>query len=379
MNIAFYAPMKPPNHPSPSGDRHMARLLMQALKLAGHAVSLATVFRSYDRGDVERQLRIQAVGEKIANRLIAKFRKLPPEQRPHAWFTYHLYHKAPDWIGPRVAKALSIPYLVAEASFAPKQAGGVWDLGHRSAQAAIGQADLVLSLNPDDEGCVVPFLKPTAQHSLLPAFIDTDQYGSAPNHTRQVLAARHAVSQATPWLLTTAMMRRDQKQQSYEVLAAALATLQDRPWHLFVAGSGPAQATIQDLFGEVENRVTWLGFQDPSDLKDLYAAADIFVWPAIKEAFGMVFLEAQSSGLPVIAGASAGVASIVQHNRTGLLTPQGDAGAFAKATACLLDDAKLRTQMSAHACSDMTAKHGLDQAAHILQSHLQNIVPQVAA
>ena len=38
MRIAFYAPMKPPNHPVPSGDRTMARLMMAALELAGHEV-----------------------------------------------------------------------------------------------------------------------------------------------------------------------------------------------------------------------------------------------------------------------------------------------------------------------------------------------------
>ena len=47
-----------------------------------------------------------------------------PAAAPELWFTYHLYHKAPDWLGPRIAGALGIPYVVAEASFAPKQAGG---------------------------------------------------------------------------------------------------------------------------------------------------------------------------------------------------------------------------------------------------------------
>ena len=47
MRIAFYAPMKPPTSPRPSGDRRMARLLMQALASRGHAVELAAVFRSW--------------------------------------------------------------------------------------------------------------------------------------------------------------------------------------------------------------------------------------------------------------------------------------------------------------------------------------------
>ena len=40
MRVAFYSPLKPPDHPVPSGDRRMARLLIQALELAGNEVEL---------------------------------------------------------------------------------------------------------------------------------------------------------------------------------------------------------------------------------------------------------------------------------------------------------------------------------------------------
>ena len=51
MRIAFYAPLKPPDHPIASGDRTVARMLLAALKLGGHDVGLASRFRSYDSGD----------------------------------------------------------------------------------------------------------------------------------------------------------------------------------------------------------------------------------------------------------------------------------------------------------------------------------------
>ena len=41
MRIAFYAPMKPPDHPLPSGDRRMARAFMDLLASLGHEVDLA--------------------------------------------------------------------------------------------------------------------------------------------------------------------------------------------------------------------------------------------------------------------------------------------------------------------------------------------------
>jgi len=120
MRVAFYAPLKPPDHPVASGDRTMARGLIAALKLAGHDVEVASDFRSYDDGDAERQKQLRDEGRKLAERYVRKGKR--SAVRPDLWFTYHLYHKAPDWVGPVVTKKLGVPYVVAEASYAPKQA-----------------------------------------------------------------------------------------------------------------------------------------------------------------------------------------------------------------------------------------------------------------
>ena len=98
-------------------------------------MAVASRFRSYDRGDAARQLRLRELGGKLAERLLRRFERGP--RRPDLWFTYHLYHKAPDWLGPQVSARLGIPYVLAEASFAPKQAGGPWDLGHRAVAEAV--------------------------------------------------------------------------------------------------------------------------------------------------------------------------------------------------------------------------------------------------
>src|SRR6202008_5084540 len=70
MRIAFYAPLKPPTHPVPSGDRRMARLLMAALARANHQVRLASRFRSREgEGDPGRQASLARIGEHTADRL----------------------------------------------------------------------------------------------------------------------------------------------------------------------------------------------------------------------------------------------------------------------------------------------------------------------
>ena len=67
MRIAFYAPLKSPTHNTPSGDRRVGRLLMDALRLGGHAVALASDFRSFEGGGNEtRQALIRDEGCAIA-------------------------------------------------------------------------------------------------------------------------------------------------------------------------------------------------------------------------------------------------------------------------------------------------------------------------
>jgi hypothetical protein len=110
LRVAFYAPLKPPDHPTPSGDRQVCRNLIRALQDAGHRVELASRLQSRDgRGDPARQSALRQQGDEEAARLVGGYRSRTREERPDLWFTYHLYYKAPDWIGPKVASALSIP------------------------------------------------------------------------------------------------------------------------------------------------------------------------------------------------------------------------------------------------------------------------------
>src|SRR5579863_8807506 len=198
MRLAFYAPLKPPTHPTPSGDRRMARLLVRALEEAGHQVELASEFRSREpAGDPARQSAIAAEAAREAERLIATYTALPPETRPKAWFTYHVYYKAPDWIGPQVAAALSIPYLVAETSLAPKRAGGPWAIGHEATLAAIGAAERLFVINPADRPCLAKAVGDPARLVDLPAFLDTGPYRQAaagPAAHRHQIAERHGIA-----------------------------------------------------------------------------------------------------------------------------------------------------------------------------------------
>ena len=375
MRIAFHAPMKPADHPWPSGDRLMARLLVSALEVAGHSVEQSSRFRSYDgAGDPARQRRIAAAGERVAARLLRRYRGRPPGERPRLWFTYHLYHKAPDWLGPRIAGDLGIPYVVAEASHAPKQRRGPWSQGYEAAGSAIAAADLIFGLNRADAECVLPLLSDPGRLVSLQPFIRVAPYAAAaanrPFHRDDLIRA-HGLDTGTPLPLTAAMMRPGDKLASYRVLGKALTGLTSRRWHLMVAGDGPARTDVEAALAPLGNRVSWLGERDAGTLAGIYAASDLYVWPAMGEAWGMAFLEAQAAGLPVVAGRAGGVADVVADGETGFLVAPGNPDVFAAAVAGLLDAPATRLALGAAARRRVARHHDIGAAAGILERNLK--------
>jgi glycosyltransferase involved in cell wall biosynthesis len=368
MRIAFYAPLKSPTHGTPSGDRRIAGLLMDALARAGHRVELASTFRSYDAGgDAPRQAALGEQGVALARRLAAQWRAGPAEARPDLWFTYHVYYKSPDWLGPEASAALGVPYVIAEGSLANKRAGGPWEIGHRAAADAIRRADLLLCPSRDDlEGLRSAAASPERIASL-PPFLDPAPFRAAAarrNLERARLAQAHGLDPAVPWIAVAAMMRPGDKLASYRALAGALGRLRDIPWRLVVAGDGASRAEVEAALGDaIPGRAAFLGALSLKEVAAAYASADLCVWPAVNEAYGMAMLEAQAAGVPVVSCATRGVPDVVEHGRTGLLAPAGDEQALAALVRELLLDADKRSRLSAAAASFAAGERSLESAA----------------
>ena len=280
-------------------------------------------------------------------RLTASLREKPPA----LWFTYHCHYKAPDLVGPDVARSLGIRYAISEPSISPRRRDGPWSDFACASEAAIAAADQLFWTTERDR----PALEDAGHASRmthLPAFLDPGSDPPARKDTHQLR------------LITVAMMRKGDKLESYLRLARALREL-DPPWVLEVIGDGEARSDVEDAFRGLP--VQFHGQEDdPARLRAALQGSDLLVWPGVGEGVGMAWLEAQAAGLGVIAEAHPAARSLVG---AGVLCPPDNARAFAQAIANA-DPAALSPRARAH----VVQRHSLDAAAVQLGTELRALI-----
>ena len=137
------------------------------------------------------------------------------------------------------------------------------------------------------------------------------------------------------------------KEKDLDVLVQAFRTLRQEalPVQLSIVGQGPYFDSLSEQLPEA----CFTGYLTGKELARAYASADIFVFPSTTDTFGNVILEAQAAGLPVIVSDEGGPAELVTDGVNGLITKARDAEDFAQAVRQLVQDAELRTRMSAAA------------------------------
>lgn len=363
LKVAFYAPLKPPHHPQPSGDRLISQLLYKALQYAGYEVRLISDFRSRDAtGDSGRQHRMIQLGERLATRLLKRWQT--EGYQPDLVFCYHNYYKAPDLIGPHIAERLNIPYWVGEASWAQKRASGPWAPYHLALARGLMLAKGCFVLNPNDDPGIKQALSPDARVVQLPAFLDLD--------TLNNLCSPHDHAPKPPnaplKLVAVAMLRPGDKLHSLVLLAHAL-TLLNGAFHLHIIGDGKAIKRAQSLF--IGLPVSFEGVLEGAEMRRFVGSCDLLVWPAVNEAIGMALLEAQSCGVPVLAGREGGTSSVVSEGNTGELVEPRNAQSFALALQRLLDRPDILRKYRAKAAGYVQDKHSMSSAASVIKHAIE--------
>jgi len=342
--------------------------MIEALARAGHAVEVVSAFRSYDEeGDSDRQFALRDEGISLARRLASQWAGGSRAPRPDVWLTHHVYYKAPDWLGPLAAADLRVPYVIAEASHAPKQAGGQWAIGHDAAADAIRRADLVLCPTRQDVVCVEPLVFNRERVVRLPPFLDPAPFRRAAGmreEYRGAIAGTCQLDPGVPWIVASSTMQTTDQRASFKVLAAALAQLGDLPWRLLIAGSGPARIEIEGEFTSLlPGRACFLGELTLTESAAVYAASDLCVWPAVNETYGRELYEAQAAGTAVVSCAPRGVPDSVAEGQTGVRLPPGNAVELGQAVRALLLEPARRIAMGRAAAAFVNEERSLDATA----------------
>jgi hypothetical protein len=150
----------------------------RGLGFAPHLASrLLTYRRAFYSADAARVERIAAL---TAARLVARYRRGEPEERPRAWVTYQSYSRAPDLIGPTVATALDIPYVLVDTYLSAKSRRTPFRPWVSAARLAARRADLIFLMSPRDRPRVAAHRGPrfAAQRILdLPPAVDAARFG----------------------------------------------------------------------------------------------------------------------------------------------------------------------------------------------------------
>lgn len=235
-------------------------------------------------------------------------------------------------------------------------------------------ADLVQHYDADEENIVV--VAPGADTELFTPGNDR----ATERSRRQLGVPLHAK--------VVAFVGRLQEFKGPQVLIRAVAELvrrdPERNLRVLISGgpSGPnaTPESYREMAAElgVERRIRFLDPRPPAELVSIYRAADVIAVPSYNESFGLVAMEAQATGTPVIAARVGGLPVAVAEGETGLLVDGHDPADWADALAQLLDDDDTRIRMGedavAHAANFSWARTA-EQLAVVYSEALSLALP----
>ncbi len=170
------------------------------------------------------------------------------------------------------------------------------------------------------------------------------------------------------------------REKGAELLAEAFLTARERDprLHLVLAGGGPEQEHLRERVGE---SATFLGWLEGVELAKVYASADLFFFPSVTDTFGQVILEAQASGLPVLAVAAGGPLELIEDRVTGLLR-DADSEQLASALVELAGSPLLRERLASTAIGSVrerTWERALERLAAGYRRVLSDSFPGAAS
>ncbi len=247
-------------------------------------------------------------------------------------------------------------YLKGWRIAALRKAKGIFPISYYSAR-------LVMSLGIEQNRIEVIF-----------GGIDTQRFKPVTNHQK---------SNKQKKLLTVARLDLN-KGHDYVLKALFILKEQGLTPNYTIAGQGPEDMRLRQMVQALglESQVEFTGFVPDNQLPATYTSCDIFVMASreipgrldLVEGFGISFLEASASGLPVVAGDSGGISDAVQNGKTGLLVDPDNPEEIASAIKLLLTDDHLARRLGNEGRRWTETQMSWEHAARRLVSAMQRMM-----
>jgi glycosyltransferase involved in cell wall biosynthesis/predicted metal-dependent phosphoesterase TrpH len=228
----------------------------------------------------------------------------------------HLCSPGPAGIGAwLLARVLELPvigsYHTELAAYAGLRTGQAQleALASGALGAFYGSCDAVLSPSPASDQRLLELGVDARRVARWDRGVDVERFDPALRETGLL-----------PGEINVLYVGRLTKEKGVDLLADAFLTARQRDprLHLVLAGGGPEGDALRERLGE---HATFLGWLAGRELARAYASADMFLFASRTDTFGQVILEAQASGVPVVAVDEGGPRSLITHAETGLLAP----------------------------------------------------------
>lgn len=216
------------------------------------------------------------------------------------------------------------------------------------------EADGIVVVSRFTRKAVLDLLGPQAQEKVRLIGNGVAARRFTPGPKRADLLARYGLEGAFVFVSVCRLLEKKGVDNALRAFAAIGCGASAAPSRFLVVGGGPYRDALETLARDlgVAGQVVFAGMVTEHDLVDCYRLGDVFVMPNRElengdtEGFGLVFLEANGCGLPVIAGRDGGSTDAVRHDENGLIVDGRSVAEIAAAMRALRDDPALRRRLA---------------------------------
>lgn len=328
LRIGLVGPLPPPSGGMANQTLQLARLL----RAEGATVELIQVNRPYRPAFVSRLKGARALF-RLLPYLVDLWRSAPRVDLYHlmanSGWSWHLFAAPAIWIARLRGRPIVVNYRGGEAeAFFAKSFAWVKPSLDRADEIIVPSGFLKQVF--EKRGCAV---------RIVPNIVDLSRFSMERNIAAALTAdfPRILVARNLEPLYDNATAIR-----ALRLVREKLPTAQ-----LVIAGSGPERQVLENLAAELDlgNTVTFTGRVDNENMANLYYSANVMLNPSLADNMPNSVLEALASGVPVVSTNVGGIPYLVEHDKTALLVPPGDAAAMAEAIIAVLTNPAKATRL----------------------------------